>query len=91
MAGKDSALAGPMVYGYYGEARWAVTNWLESMVKHDGYHVADQGTHRSLAAGFTFTPPHQSTVNLQAFFQQDWMKTMMMNERFWNVATQVTV
>ena len=91
VAGRDSALSGPMVYGYYGEARWAVTDWLEPMVKYDGYHVAEQGSHRSLAAGFTFTPPHQSTVNLQAFFQQDWMKTMMMNERLWNVAAQVTV
>jgi hypothetical protein len=91
LAGRDSALAGPMVYGYYGEARVAVLSWLEPMVKYDGYHVADQGSHRSLAAGVTFYPPNQSTVNLQAFFQQDWMKTANMNERFWNVATQVTV
>ncbi|MEO0108699.1 MAG: hypothetical protein ABIK62_05965 [candidate division WOR-3 bacterium] len=91
VTGKDSALGGPLVYGLYSEARYAVTDWLEPMVVHHHYQVSGQGRHQALAAGLTFTPPHQSVVNVQAFYQTDWLDHRELHERTWNVATQLTV
>jgi hypothetical protein len=88
--GKDSVLSGPLVYGYYAEGRYAFMSWLEALVKYDGYHVTEQGSYRSADAGFVFYPPNLTSLDLQVIFQQDWIKTENMKERFWNVTTQLT-
>ena len=84
------ALLGTTVYGYYVEGRYAVTNWLEALAMYDDYSVAGQGSHGSAAGGFTLTHPQLSALNLQVFYQADLMNTAMMNERSWNVTTQLT-
>ena len=88
--GKDSVLSGPLVYGYYAEARYAFTNWLETITKYDGYHITDQGSHRTVDAGFILYPLNITSIDLQVIFQHDWMDTENMKERFWNVTTQLT-
>ena len=88
--GKDSAMSGAPVYGYYGEGRYALSDWLEGIVEYNGYQVSGQGSNRSLNAGLTFTPPNLSSLNLQVVYGMEWMQTAMMNERHWNVTTQLT-
>ena len=88
--GKDSVLSVPLVYGYYVEGRYGFMSWFEALAEYDGYHVSDQGSIHSVNAGFIFYPPSLTSIDLQVIFQQDWMKTENMKERFWNVTTQLT-
>jgi hypothetical protein len=90
VVGKDSTWSGPLAYGYYAEGRYAFIDWLEALVKYDGFHVAAQGVDRTVGAGFTFYPRNLSSLNLQVIFGKEWIETMDMNEGSWNVTTQLT-
>lgn len=91
VAGRDSTFAGPMVYGYYGELRYAFVDWLEALAKYDGYHVANQGSIRNLSGGLTVYPFKTQAIDIQLVYGEDWTQTVNKNERAWNVTTQLSV
>ena len=92
VAGKDSTLAQPFVFGYYGEARYALVRWLEPMVAYDGFHT-DEGSARTLSAGLNFYPPDISAFEVQTAYQQSFLNTgsMDMDEEDWHVIAQLVV
>jgi hypothetical protein len=98
VAGRDSTLAGPMVYGYYGELRYAFVDWLEAVAKYDGYHVGGQGSGvrgqgllRNLSGGLTVYPFKTQAIDIQLVYGEDWTSTVIRNERSWNVTSQLSV
>ena len=90
IAGKDSALARPLVFGYYGEARYAVTRWLEPMVAYDGFHTPE-GSARTLSVGLNFYPPDISAFEVQTAYQRNFLNTTTQNMEDWHVIAQVVV
>jgi len=79
-----------LVFGYYGEARYAVTRWLEPMVAYDGFHT-DEGSARTLSAGLNFYPPDISAFEVQAAYQRSFLNTTTQNMEDWHVIAQVVV
>jgi hypothetical protein len=90
VAGKDSTLAQPLVFGYYGEARYAVARWLEPMVAYDGFHTGE-GSARTLSAGLNFYPPDISAFEVQTAYQRNFLNTATQNMEDWHVIAQVVV
>ncbi|HTW91399.1 MAG TPA: hypothetical protein VMH22_06780 [bacterium] len=90
VAGKDSALSQPSVFGYYGEARYAVTRWLEPMLACDGY-ITHEGSDRTLSVGLNYYPPDISAFEIQTAFQRNCLQTADQNTEDWNVIAQVVV
>ncbi len=78
------------VFGYYGEARYAVTRWLEPMVAYDGFHT-DEGSARTLSAGLNFYPPNISAFEIQTAYQRNFLNTATQNMEDWHVIAQVVV
>jgi hypothetical protein len=92
VVGKDSTLAQPLVFGYYGEARYAVRRWLEPMVAYDGFHTGE-GSARTLSAGLNFYPPDISAFEVQTAYQRSFLNTgsMDMREEDWHAIAQLVV
>ncbi len=90
VAGKDSALSQPYVFGYYGEARYAVTRWLEPMLAYDGYHTTE-GSDRTLSLGLNYYPPDISSFEVQTAYQRTYLNTTTKNMEDWHVIAQVVV
>lgn len=90
VAGKDSAPSRPLVFGYYGEARYALVRWLEPMVAYDGFHT-DEGSARTLSAGLNYYPPDISAFEIQTAFQRNFLSTSTQNTDDWHVIAQVVV
>jgi hypothetical protein len=90
VAGKDSTLAQPLVFGYYGEARYALVRWLEPMVAYDGFHT-DEGSARTLSAGLNFYPPDISAFEIQTAYQRNFLNTATQNMEDWHVIAQLVV
>jgi len=88
--GKDSAMSGHPSMATMARAVMLSQTGFEGIVEYNGYQVSGQGSNRSLNAGLTFTPPNLSSLNLQVVYGMEWMQTAMMNERHWNVTTQLT-
>jgi len=78
------------VLGYYGEARYAVTSWLEPMVAYDGFHTLE-GSARTLSAGLNYYPPNISSFEIQTAYQRDYLNTFTQNMEDWHVIAQVVV
>jgi len=78
------------VFGYYGEARYAVTRWLEPMVAYDGFHT-DEGSSRTLSVGLNFYPPDISAFEIQTAYQRSFLNTAMQNMEDWHAIAQVVV
>jgi hypothetical protein len=87
------------VFGYYGEARYAVTRWLEPMVAYDGFHT-DEGearaapkviSARTLSAGLNFYPPNISAFEIQTAYQRNFLNTATQNMEDWHVIAQLVV
>ena len=89
-AGKDSALSQPLVFGYYGEARYALSRWLEPMVAYDGFHTGE-GSARTFSAGLNFYPPDISAFEIQAAYQRNFLNTATQNMEDWHVIAQLAV
>ena len=91
IAGKDSSLSQPFVFGYYGEARYAVTRWLEPMLAYDGFHTFE-GSARTLSAGLNYYPPDISAFEIQTAYQRNYLNTVTQNNmEDWHVIAQVVV
>jgi hypothetical protein len=91
VAGKDSTLAQPLVFGYYGEARYAVRRWLEPMLAYDGFHTSE-GSVRTGSIGLNYYPPDVSAFEIQTAYQQVLTNTAtQMNTEDWHVMAQVVV
>ena len=90
IAGKDSSLSQPFVFGYYGEARYAVTRWLEPMLAYDGFHTFE-GSARTLSAGLNYYPPDISAFEIQTAYQWNFLNTVTQNTEDWHVIAQVVV
>ncbi len=90
IAGKDSALAQPLVFGYYGEARYAVTRWLEPLVAYDGFHTPE-GSARTFSVGLNFYPPDISAFEVQTAYQRTFLNTATQNMEDWHAIAQVVV
>ncbi|MBM3332408.1 hypothetical protein FJY68_11275 [candidate division WOR-3 bacterium] len=90
VAGKDSALSGATVFGYYAEARYAFVSWLEALAKYDGWH-ANGGQLNNLSTGLNFYPPNTSAFEIQTTYQIDLSKTAAGNENNWKFITQLVV
>jgi hypothetical protein len=90
--GMRTAVSGSssLVLGYYGEARYAVTRWLEPMVAYDGFHT-DEGSARTLSAGLNFYPPDISAFEVQTAYQRSFLNTTTQNMEDWHVIAQVVV
>jgi len=89
-AGKDSTLSQPFVFGYYGEARYALVRWLEPVVAYDGFHTGE-GSARTLSAGLNFYPPDISALEIQTAFQRNFLNTTAQNMEDWHVIAQLAV
>jgi hypothetical protein len=90
VVGRDSALGGRTVFGYYAEARYAFVSWLEALAKYDGFHAHD-GRVNNLSVGLNFYPPNVSAFELQTVYQRDMMRTETQNENTWQFTTQLVV
>jgi hypothetical protein len=90
VAGEDSMLAQPLVFGYYGEARYALVRWLEPMVAYDGFHT-DEGSARTLSAGLNFYPPDISAFEIQTAYQRNFLNTATQKMEDWHVIAQLVV
>ncbi len=78
------------VFGYYGEARYALVRWLEPMVAYDGFHT-DEGSARTLSAGLNFYPPNISAFEIQTAYQWNFLNTATQNMEDWHVIAQLVV
>lgn len=78
------------VFAYYGEARYAVTRWLEPMLAYDGFH-SDEGSARTLSAGLNYYPPDISAFEIQAAYQRNLLNTATQNMGDWYVIAQLAV
>jgi len=78
------------VFGYYGEARYALVRWLEPMVAYDGFHTGE-GSARTLSAGLNFYPPDISAFEIQTAYQRSFLNTVNQNMEDWNVIAQLAV
>ena len=90
VAGKDSTLSQRPVFGYYGEARYAVTRWLEPMLAYDGFHTGE-GSARTLSVGLNYYPPDISAFEIQTAYQWNLLNTATQNTEEWHVIAQVVV
>ncbi len=78
------------VFGYYGEARYALVRWLEPMLAYDGFHT-DEGSARTLSAGLNFYPPNISAFEIQTAYQRNFLNTATQNMEDWHVIAQLVV
>jgi hypothetical protein len=90
VAGKDSTLAQPLVFGYYGEARYAVRRWLEPMLAYDGFHTPE-GSDRTISVGLNYYPPNISAFEIQTAYQRVFLNTTTQNTEDWHAMAQVVV
>jgi hypothetical protein len=90
VVGRDSALSEPSVFGYYGEARYALTRWLEPMLAYDGFHTTD-GSDRTLSVGLNYYPPDISSFEIQTAYQRVFLNTMTQNMEDWHAIAQVVI
>ena len=90
VAGKDSSMSQPFVFGYYVEARYAVMRWLEPMLAYHGFHTSD-GSARALSVGLNYYPPDISAFEIQTAYQRNFLNTMTQNTEDWHVIAQVVV
>lgn len=88
LVGRDSALAGATVFGYYAEGRYALVSWLEALLKYDGYH-ANHGRANNLSLGLNYYPPDISAFEIQTTYQRDLLKIGAAHEDDWKFVTQV--
>ena len=88
LAGRDSTLSGTSVFGYYGEARYAIGRWLEPLVKYDGFH-AEGGRVNNLSVGLNYYPPDISAFEIQTVYQRDVLKTGSKDEDSWKFTAQL--
>ncbi len=89
-AGKDSTMSQQTVFGYYGEARYAVTRWLEPMLAYDGFHTFE-GSARTLSVGLNYYPPDISSFEIQTAYQRDYLNTITQNMEDWHVIAQLVI
>lgn len=87
VAGKDGSLSGATVLGWYAEARWAVTRWLEPMLAYDGFR-AEGKTDSNIGAGLNFYPPDISAFSIQAFWQSGFHPG---GDHDWRFVTQLAI
>jgi hypothetical protein len=78
------------VFGYYGEARYALVRWLEPVVAYDGFHHGE-GSARTLSAGLNFHPPDVSAFEIQTAYQRNFLNTVNQNMEDWHVIVQLVV
>lgn len=90
VAGRDSSLAAPLVGSGFAEARWAVTSWLEPVVKLEEFRPAG-GSYRSAGTGVNFYPPGLGFLQVQTLFEKTWLKTALMNDEHWHATAQLAV
>jgi len=90
VAGKDSSPSQPFVFGYYGEARYAVRRWLEPMLAYDGFHTSE-GSDRTISIGLNYYPPDISAFEIQTAYQRVLLNTTTRNTEDWHVMAQVVV
>jgi hypothetical protein len=90
VAGKDSTLSQRTVLGYYGEARYAVTRWLEPMLAYDGFHTSE-GSARTLSVGLNYYPPDISAFEIQTAYQRSFLRTTTQNMEDWHAIAQLVV
>jgi len=90
VVGRDSALSEPSVFGYYGEARYALTRWLEPMLAYDGFHTTD-GSDRTLSVGLNYYPPDISSFEIQTAYQRSYLNTVTQNLEEWHAVAQVAI
>ena len=90
IAGKDSSPAQPLVFGYYGEARYALNRLVESMIAYDGFHTTE-GSARTLSAGLNFYPPDISAFEIQTAYQRNFLSTSTQSTKEWHVIAQLVV
>jgi hypothetical protein len=90
VVGKDSSLSQPLVSSGFAEVRYALTGWLEPVVKYDEYRPA-AGRYRSIGAGVNFYPPGVSVFQLQTLFEKSWLVAGGTNESHWHVTAQLAV
>jgi len=79
-----------LVFGYYGEARYAVTRWLEPMLAYDGFHTPE-GSARTFSAGVNFYPPGISAFEVQTAYQRSYLNTASQNMEDWHAIAQLVV
>ena len=89
VVGKDFTLSGPLVYSYYLEGRYAVTDWVEPIVRYDAVHVDGQGTHSVVDGGITLYHPDLSAVNLQVVYQYEWLDMVGLKRNLWNLSAEI--
>jgi hypothetical protein len=87
VAGRDGSLSGNNVFGYFAEARWAVTDWLEPIVVFDGFHAEGKSL-RTLGAGLNFYPPGISAFQVQSLWQTSFP---LGGEHDWKAAVQLAI
>jgi len=90
VAGKDSSLSQSFVFGYYGEARYAVRRWLEPMLVYDGFRTSE-GSDRTISVGLNYYPPDISAFEIQTAYQRVLLSTTTQNTEDWHVMAQVVV
>ncbi len=90
VAGKDSTMSGPPVYGYYAEVRYSFAYWLQALGKYDGWHTGE-GSARNFGVGFNLRPPNVSVLDFQMVYQVDYLNTGATDDKDWSVVSQVTV
>jgi len=88
--GKDSTLSHPLVFGYYGEARYSFAYWIQALGKYDGWHT-EAGSARNLGAGVNLRLPDVSMVEFQVLYQIDFLNTGAHDEQDWSIVSQVAV
>lgn len=84
----DSVMS--LVFGYYGEARYALVRWLEPMVAYDGFHT-DEGSARTLSVGLNYYPPDISAFEIQTAYQRNYLNTVNQDMEDWHVIAQLAV
>ena len=86
VAGKDSSMSHPIVFGYYAEGRYAFVRWLEALLKYDGWH-ANGGSVRVVSGGLNFTHPDYSKLELQTAYERVLTKIPSIDTNVWRFTT----
>ena len=86
----DTETRGQGVFGYYGEARYAVTRWLEPMLAYDGFRTFE-GSARTFSAGLNYYPPDISSFEIQTAYQRNYLNTVTQSMEDWHVIAQLVV
>jgi hypothetical protein len=90
VVGRDSALSGATVFGYYAEVRYAFVSWLEGLAKYDGFH-AKEGRANNLSVGLNLSPAGTQAFEIQTAYSRDFLKAEAQSEDSWRLIAQLVV